>query len=101
MQLKPIDETSLERFISYMRIKLEQNVDKPIHWSELEIGTLLAKLEEEMSELKGHIATKDNPVAILSECADVANFAMFLAMKYALEIGDEGCETIPDAGVII
>jgi hypothetical protein len=94
MQLKQIDEVSLERFINYMRIKLEQNVGKPVHWSDLELGTLLAKLDEEVSELKGHMTAKDKPVEILSECADVANFAMFVAMKYALVengVEDDSC----------
>lgn len=97
MQLKQIDETSLERFVNYMRVKLEQNVDKPIHWSELTIENLMIKLDEEFHELKGHIATKDKPIEILSECADIANFAMFVAMKYAFDmnpsdlLAKEGC----------
>ena len=82
MKLKQIDESSLERFVSYMRTKMEMNVDKPVHWSELEPKDLLVKLKEEVAELEGLFVTNAPGIEILSECSDVANFAMFLAMAY-------------------
>ena len=82
MKLRQIDESTLERFVSYMRTKMELNANKPVHWSELDIPTLMAKLEEEVAELKGLLATKAPGIEVLSECSDVANFAMFLAFAY-------------------
>ena len=82
MGLKQIDESTLERFVGYMRTKMEQNVDKPVHWSNLDIPTLILKLKEEVQELEAGIATKARGIEIISECADVANFAMFLGFVY-------------------
>lgn len=82
MKLKQIDESALERFVAYMRTKMELNVDKPVHWSELDIPTLVAKLDEEVAELKGLLATNAPGIEVLSECSDIANFAMFLAFGY-------------------
>lgn len=82
MSLRQIDESSLERFVSYMKTKMEMNVDKPTHWSELTPEILLLKLKEEVAELEGLLATQAKGIEVLSECSDVANFAMFLAMSY-------------------
>jgi hypothetical protein len=82
MSLKQIDESSLERFVSYMRTKMEMNVGKPVHWSEMDPKDLLVKLKEEVAELEGLFVTNSPGIEILSECSDVANYAMFLAMSY-------------------
>ena len=84
--LRQIDETSLTRFVEYMRTKLELNVDKkPIHWSEMKIETIILKLEEELAEVKGLIATQAQGLEVMSECADIGNFAMFLGFVYNLK----------------
>lgn len=90
MKLRQIDESSLERFVSYMRTKMEMNADKPVHWSELDPGTLLIKLKEEVAELEGLLATQAKGIDVLSECSDVANFAMFLAMSYKFKEAKNG-----------
>jgi len=90
MGLKQIDESSLERFVGYMRTKMEQNVDKPIHWSDLDPGTLLLKLKEELAELEAAIATGAKGIEVISECADLANFAMFLGFVYKYKTEVEG-----------
>jgi len=82
MSLKQIDETSLERFLSYMRTKMEKNVDKPVHWSELDVPTLLIKLKEEVAELEGLLSTGGKGIEVLAECADIANFSMFIGFRY-------------------
>ena len=82
MKLRQIDESALERFVAYMRTKMELNADKPVHWSELDIPTLVAKLDEEVAELKGLLATNAPGIEVLSECADISNFSMFLAFLY-------------------
>lgn len=93
MSLKQIDESSLERFVGYMRTKMEMNVDKPVHWSEVEVPVLLTKLDEEVAELKGRIASGSPGMEVINECADVANFAMFLAFKYKFDQIKEKKET--------
>ena len=91
MSLKQIDESTLERFVSYMRTKMEQNIDKPVHWSDQTVENLLLKLEEELAELKAGIATGAKGVELLSECADIANYAMFLGFnyKYTKDVKDQ------------
>lgn len=90
MSLKQIDETSLERFLGYMRTKMEQNIDKPIHWSETNIETLLLKLKEEVTELESLLKTNGKGIEVLAECADIANFAMFLGFRYKFQEVQDG-----------
>jgi hypothetical protein len=90
MSLKQIDESSLERFVSYMRTKMEMNVDKPVHWSELSPEVLLVKLKEEVAELEGLMAVNGAGIEVLSECSDIANFSMFLAMSYKFKEAKSG-----------
>jgi hypothetical protein len=89
MSLKQIDENSLERFLGYMRTKMEQNVHKPVHWSELDVPILMLKLKEEMAELEGKIAVGSTGLEVISECADIANFAMFIGFCYTWKKSNE------------
>jgi len=78
-------------FLSAMRVKLESGRRKgrvgwDRHWENCVFSTVdecspewfLKRLQEETVELAMAIA-EGNPDKIMGECADVANFAMFIA----------------------
>lgn len=94
MTLRQIDETTLERFVAYMRTKMEMNVDKPVHWSDVSVSDLLIKLREEVAELEGLLAVNGPGIDVLSECSDIANFAMFLAFAYKFKEVQDGKEPV-------
>lgn len=77
-----------------MEAKLDQNRHKggPEGWRALDLTTLQKLLSDEVAELNGALAL-GNSAAIVSECADVANFAMMIADK-VLHMRKEGfpCE---------
>jgi len=80
--LKPRKE--LKWFIGVQEQKLRK-VDDKRHWSLVPDGYLLKRLKEEVIELEQALDTRargyDRQAEILSECADVANFAMMIADK--------------------
>ncbi len=63
----------MERKLAANRVKGNREA-----WSRLKASALLALLDEEVRELRAAIATGESSHAILSECADVANFAMMV-----------------------
>ena len=67
---------SFKLFTSVMVKKLKMNKDKN-HWSRSTTQHLLDCLEKEVDELKKAINT-GNPLDIVEEAADVANFAYIL-----------------------
>lgn len=77
-------------FAKKMEAKLVQNDDKQ-HW--LAPGTPsvayhMARLKEEMGELFQAINKGESAEDVEGECADVANFAMFIAGRYRQEERD-------------
>lgn len=70
-------------FAEAMEAKLNLN-DHKEHWNKQSMSYLVQRLREEMLELRDKLNTpiKDlEPGEILSEAADVANFAMMIADK--------------------
>jgi NTP pyrophosphatase (non-canonical NTP hydrolase) len=65
-------------FMGDMHRKMQKNRDKA-HWSTVSKFWLLNRLKQEVHEL--HDALLNDPDNVISECADVANFAMMIADK--------------------
>jgi len=70
------DAESVHAFSIEMLKKLLQNGHKA-HWSTVDCDYLFDRLIEELEELKAARSGSVND--IVSECADVANFAMMIA----------------------
>lgn len=70
---KAVMEFSLE-----MLRKLRKNAHKP-HWVGLSNQYLFLRLVEEMGELAQAMSDGSDAEAIVSECCDVANFALMIA----------------------
>ena len=70
---------SVKWFAKQMEKNLKEN-DHKSGWQGMDVSELWSMLNEEMSELSYEIHD-DKPTAefIISECADVANFAMMIA----------------------
>lgn len=71
------------RMADAMRAKLALNRGK-LHWEESEMGYLMARLNDEVEELRrevGDIFTSDRAEKVRAEAADVANFAAMIAEK--------------------
>jgi len=82
-------------FACEMERKLRENNHKE-GWVGEDTGYLLKRLREETEELKAALGEKNErewqePVSkrIISEAADVANFAMMIAEQYTAGIGGE------------
>ena len=77
------DRKSVKWFSHLMILKLQKNRHKA-HWSKATCSYLFSRLKEEVHELEdsfdGNVTAE-----ILSECADVANFAMMIADNYSKE----------------
>ena len=73
--------TSVSRFALAMRKELDDNSRKG-GWSTCDVGYLRTRLHQEVAELMRAIDGKESPERILSECADVANFAMMISERY-------------------
>jgi NTP pyrophosphatase (non-canonical NTP hydrolase) len=70
------DEKSVTGFAVKMILKLEKNRHKK-HWSTVDAEYLFNRLLQEVEELRDALAGTDGD--IVSECCDVANFAMMIA----------------------
>lgn len=67
-------------FADQMELKLKEN-DHKGDWDGCSIDYLIQRLYEEFTELFAIIHTNDKEL-IISECADVSNFAMMIADKF-------------------
>jgi NTP pyrophosphatase (non-canonical NTP hydrolase) len=78
---RPTD-TALKWFSGQMKKKLAEN-DHKRHWSEMDDQYLVTRLLQEANELIDAIHKYNQGEAtiydIISECADVSNFSMFIA----------------------
>ena len=70
---------SADELTESMLIKLEENRHKP-HWKDESLSDLFNMLEVEVVELKESLINQNNGSSML-ECADIANFAMFIHSK--------------------
>jgi hypothetical protein len=101
---KPADRSSsdlkkdiLEFMVSCLRpevIEMASNMESKLRlhdterkdsWQALDSHEALLCLLREVDELKNAIFTKESPVKVLGEGADVGNFAMFASSNYARE----------------
>ena len=88
-------------FAKEMESKLRKD-DYKKHWSEYSILFLHRRLMEEVQELSDEVDRKIKPEAVISECVDVANFAMMIAdnirkyySKVTLELTDDLGKDLP------
>lgn len=72
-----LDINAVNHFSHGMLLKLRKNAHKA-HWSECSLQYLQSRLLDEVNELEQAISHDTNE-AIISECYDVANFAMMIA----------------------
>lgn len=73
------------RFAKMMEYKLSMNRHKGDRkgWLNADIYALLDLLDKEVEELNGAVEDLCTPVAIVSEAADIANFAMMIADHFS------------------
>ena len=70
-------DAALNDFMTHMRHKLLLTRHRD-HWKELPLALLLERVKEEVVELEEALASGDRK-KVVRECADVANFLMFIA----------------------
>ena len=68
-------------FASHMQERLEGNAHKG-HWRGCSSEELLARVQEELDELKDAVEIGENKLHVAMEAADVANMAMMVADCY-------------------
>lgn len=71
----------LNWFHSYMAEKLLENRHKR-HWSTLSVFACLNMMDHEIRELQEAIDANLDEEEVRKECADVANYALFIADNY-------------------
>ena len=77
-----IPRSSVQWFAKHMEIELKENDHKP-GWDSEPLDFLVMRLEDEVYELKQSVFDDDRTNEdIISEAADVANFAMMIAERY-------------------
>ena len=82
-------EPEVKKFSELMQAKLNKNKNKPCPvmnpegegrtWKGCSTEWLMFRLQQEFDELKKAIKEAESPQQIANECADVANFSMFIA----------------------
>lgn len=79
------DKHAVDEFSGVMLEKLRENRHKA-HWKHVSREWLVGRLHDELDELLSAIES-DQPLSIVYECADVANFAMMIADNEARNDG--------------
>ncbi len=82
-ELKPEQIRAIEKFIYDMVNKLEENSHKG-GWEKCDMTYLYHRAAQEIEELKEALFNRKR---VVSECADVANFAMMIADNIRREEG--------------
>lgn len=74
---------ALYEFVVVMKEKLDENIAKgKTGWRSMETEWLFMRLQGEIGEMYAELmAARPDPEKVARECADVANFAMFIADK--------------------
>lgn len=72
---------AVDNFTRHMLCKLRVNSDKG-RWHTVDFRYLMRRLREEVEELQAAVDGGRKGQDIVDECADVANFAMFIADNY-------------------
>jgi NTP pyrophosphatase (non-canonical NTP hydrolase) len=80
---------SVDAFAAAMNAELDANAHKG-GWNECDVGYLRTRLHQEVAELCRAIDRRESSERVLSECADVANFAMMVSERYATLLEEEG-----------
>lgn len=78
--------SAVQTFGCHMIAKLDANAHKG-HWSTVTVDYLLNRLRQEVEELADAL-DRGLPNHIVSEAADVANFAMMIADRYSTRTTD-------------
>ena len=86
---------AIERFNKVMLEKLRENSNKP-HWSTLSYEEAYDGLMGEVTELRDAIYSEDYQ-EVAREAADVANFAMFIALRAVGQAEVEGLPLVKEA----
>jgi NTP pyrophosphatase (non-canonical NTP hydrolase) len=79
-----LDWIEVRRFAQAMEAELRANAHKG-GWSTCSTGYLLRRLGQEVGELRRALNSRASRETVLSEAADVANFAMMIADVYEPE----------------
>lgn len=69
-------------FANEMQRQLDLNRQKK-GWEDLTPRQCINRIRQEFEELKKAVHKKDEIDEVVSECADIANFAAFLAWNYS------------------
>ena len=72
------------KFAEMMELKLRENAHKGETWKRDNFNALFSRLVEESLELRDLFDTDlpPNETTVIRECADVGNFAMFIAVNF-------------------
>ncbi len=76
-------------FAAEMQKKIDENSAKS-GWWRMTAGQCLRRAKQEMGELTRAMQKKKSYEEVVGECADVANFVMFLAHNYKQELKEKG-----------
>ena len=63
-----------------MEEQLKAN-DRKNGWKDCDFNYLLFRMKQEVAEVEAALLNQSDPPAIVKECADVANFAMMIAVN--------------------
>ncbi len=86
--LSNVLEGALGGFRMAMHEKLWKKRAKGDDWLKISIATLRKRFEKELVELEQAFISND-PCQIMNECADVANFMMFIHARFHKEYLDD------------
>lgn len=75
-RIRELDK-ALAAFVDVMREKLIKNIHKKEDWKEINLDFMWRRMLLEVEELKLAM-DHETPLAVQKECADVANFLMFI-----------------------
>lgn len=80
----PSTEEDTDRYVNYFSQYMKNKMNKNLHKGLpiISVETCINRLHEELKELTDSIDANLDPEEINKEAADVANFAMFIAMNY-------------------
>lgn len=81
----------LKQFFYAMIYKLKKNAHKG-KWEDMDLAKTLARLREETEEL-AHAISDENPIEVVLEAADIANFALMvsdIALNRRMQNGQSG-----------